>query len=65
MDEIEKNNQIVAQPATQSLIQDLRQIIEQARGYVSSLHFSVSFQDWQSASRSRYCKKIAKNRGRF
>ena len=36
MDEIEKNNQIVAQPATQSLIQDLRQIIEQARGYVAA-----------------------------
>jgi hypothetical protein len=26
MDEIEKNNQIVAQPATQSLIQDLKKI---------------------------------------
>jgi len=32
----EKNNHIVAQVATQSLIQDLRQIIEQARGHVAA-----------------------------
>ena len=36
MNEIEKNNQIVSQVATQSLIQDLRQIIEQARGRVAA-----------------------------
>ena len=36
MNEIEKNNQIVAQAATQSLIQDLRQIVEQARGHVAA-----------------------------
>ncbi len=36
MNDIEKNNQIVAQAATQSLIQDLRQIIEQARGHVAA-----------------------------
>ena len=33
MNDIEKNNQIVATASTQSLIQDLRQIIEQARGH--------------------------------
>lgn len=32
----EKNNHIVAQVATQSPIQDLRQIIEQARGHVAA-----------------------------
>ena len=36
MNEIEKNNQIVATASTQSLIQDLRQIIEQARGQVAA-----------------------------
>ena len=38
MDEIEKNNQIVAQPATQSLIQDLRQIIGKKSGTVLMIH---------------------------
>ena len=37
MDEIEKNNQIVAQPATQSLIQDLRQIMKKS-GTVLMIH---------------------------
>ena len=32
----EKNNEIVSQVATESLIQDLRQIIEQARGHVAA-----------------------------
>jgi len=36
MDEIEKNNQIVATASQESLIQDLRQIIEQARGHVAA-----------------------------
>ena len=36
MNDIENKNQIVAQAATQSLIQDLRQIIEQARGQVAA-----------------------------
>ena len=36
MNDIEKDNQIVATASTQSLIQDLRQIIEQARGRVAA-----------------------------
>ena len=36
MNDIEKNDQIVATASTQSLIQDLRQIIEQARGRVAA-----------------------------
>ena len=36
MNEIEKNSQIMSQGATQSLIQDLRQIIEQARGHLAA-----------------------------
>ena len=36
MNEIGRNGQIVSQVATQSLMQDLRQIIEQARGYVAA-----------------------------
>ena len=36
MNEIEKNSRIVATVSTQSLIQDLRQIIEQARGHVAN-----------------------------
>ena len=36
MNEIEQNNQIVSPSVSQSLIQDLRQIIEQARGRVAA-----------------------------
>ena len=36
MNEIEKNNHIVSSASTQSLIQDLRQIVEQARCRVAS-----------------------------
>ena len=36
MNEIGRNGQIVSQVATESLMQDLRQIIEQARGYVAA-----------------------------
>ena len=36
MNEIEQNNQIVSPSVSQSLIQDLRQIIEQARGQVAA-----------------------------
>lgn len=36
MNEIDRNGQIVSQVATESLMQDLRQIIEQARGYVAA-----------------------------
>ena len=35
MSEVKKNNPIVATVSQQSLIQDLRQIIEQARGHVA------------------------------
>ena len=52
MDEIEKNNQIVAQPATQSLIQDLRQIIEQARGYVAATaNYELTMMYWHIGER--------------
>ena len=55
MDEIEKNNQIVAQPATQSLIQDLRQIIEQARGYVAATaNYELTMMYWHIGL-SRQC----------
>lgn len=36
MEELDANSQIESQFATQSLIQDLRQIIEQARGHVAA-----------------------------
>ena len=36
MNEIDRNGQIVSQAATQSLMQDLRHIIEQARGHVAA-----------------------------
>ena len=36
MNEIEKNNRTVSSASTQSLIQDLRQIVEQARCRVAS-----------------------------
>jgi len=36
MGELDINGQIVSQPATQSLMQDLRHIIEQARGHVAA-----------------------------
>ncbi len=52
MDEFEKNNQIVAQPATQSLIQDLRQIIEQARGYVAATaNYELTMMYWHIGER--------------
>jgi hypothetical protein len=52
MNEIEKNNQIVAQAATQSLIQDLRQIIEQARGHVAATaNYALSMMYWHIGER--------------
>ena len=52
MNEIEKNNQIVAQAATQSLIQDLRQIIVQARGHVAATaNYALSMMYWHIGER--------------
>ena len=52
MDEIEKNNQIVATASTQSLMQDLRQIIEQARGHVAATaNYALTTMYWQIGER--------------
>ena len=52
MNEIEKNNQIVAQAATQSLIQDLRQIVEQARGHVAATaNYELTMMYWHIGER--------------
>ena len=52
MDEIEKNNQIVATVPTQSLIQDLRQIIEQARGHVAATaNYALTTMYWHIGER--------------
>ena len=52
MNEIEKNNQIVATVSTQSLIQDLRQIIEQARGQVAATaNFAQTMMYWHIGER--------------
>ena len=52
MNEIEKNNQIVATASTQSLIQDLRQIIEQARGRVAAtVNYALSMMYWHIGER--------------
>ena len=52
MNEKEKNNQIVATVSTQSLIQDLRQIIEQARGHVAATaNFALSMMYWHIGER--------------
>ena len=41
-------NQIMSQPVTKSLIQDLRQIIEQARGQVAATaNYALSIMYWQ------------------
>ena len=48
----EKNNEIVSQVATESLIQDLRQIIEQARGRVAATaNYALSIMYWQIGRR--------------
>lgn len=52
MNDIEKNNQIVATASTQSLIQDLRQIIEQARGRVAATaNYALSMMYWHIGER--------------
>ena len=52
MNEIEKNSRIVAQPAQQSLIQDLRQIIEQARGHVAATaNYELTMMYWHIGER--------------
>ena len=52
MNEIENDNQIVAQVAQQSLIQDLRQIIEQARGRVAATaNYELTMMYWHIGER--------------
>ena len=52
MNEIEKNKLIVSQGATQSLMQDLRQIIEQARGHVAATaNYALSIVYWHIGER--------------
>ena len=52
MNDMEKNNQNVATTSTQSLIQDLRQIIEQARGHVAATaNFTLSMMYWHIGER--------------
>ena len=52
MEEIKDNNLIVAQAAQQSLIQDLRQIIEQARGRVAATaNYAQTMMYWHIGER--------------
>lgn len=52
MDEIEENNQIVATASQESLIQDLRQIIEQARGHVAATaNYALTMMYWHIGER--------------
>ena len=52
MNDIEKNDQIVASVARQSLIQDLRQIIEQARGRVAATaNYELTMMYWHIGER--------------
>ncbi|MCR4915711.1 MAG: DUF1016 N-terminal domain-containing protein [Prevotella sp.] len=52
MNEIEKNNQIVAQVAQQFLIQDLRQIINQARGQIAATaNYELTMMYWHIGER--------------
>lgn len=52
MDEIEKNNQIVSTASQESLIQDLRQIIEQTRGHVAATaNYSLTMMYWHIGER--------------
>ncbi len=52
MDAIEKNNQIVATASQESLIQDLRQIIEQARGHVAATaNYALTTMYWHIGER--------------
>lgn len=52
MNEIEQNNQIVSPSVSQSLIQDLRQIIEQARGRVAATaNYELTMMYWHVGER--------------
>ena len=52
MNEIDNSKQIVTQEATQSLIQDLRQIIEQARGHVAAtVNYAQTMMYWHIGER--------------
>lgn len=52
MNEIEQNNQIVSPSVSQSLIQDLRQIIEQARGRVAAtVNYELTMMYWHIGER--------------
>ena len=52
MNETEKNTSIVSTVSTQSLIQDLRQIIEQARGHVASTaNYAQTMMYWHIGER--------------
>ena len=52
MNEIDNNKQIMSQAATQSLIQDLRQIIEQARGHVAATaNYELTMMYWHIGER--------------
>ena len=52
MNDIENKNQIVATASTQSLIQDLRQIIEQARGHVAATaNYELTMMYWHVGER--------------
>ena len=52
MNDIENKNQIVATASTQSLIQDLRQIIEQARGHVAATaNYELTMMYWHIGER--------------
>ena len=52
MNDIENSKQIVSQVATQSLIKDLRQIIEQARGHVAATaNYELTMMYWHIGER--------------
>jgi predicted nuclease of restriction endonuclease-like (RecB) superfamily len=52
MNEVKKNNPIVATVSQQSLIQDLRQIIEQARGHVAATaNYELTMMYWHIGER--------------
>ena len=52
MGELDINGQIVSQNATESLIQDLRQIIEQARGHVAATaNYAQTMMYWHISER--------------
>ncbi len=52
MNEIEKNTQIVSTVSTQSLLHDLRQIIEQTRGHVAATaNYAQTMMYWHIGDR--------------